>query len=207
MGGTGQGDSRIRLARPGDGEALARIYAPSVTEAATSFETEPPDAAEMERRAASVLAKTPWLVLEEAGAVVAYAYAGPHRDRAAYRWCVEVSAYVAPASRRRGAAGALYASLLALLGLQGFRNAYAGVTLPNPASVALHEAMGFSRVGVYREIGWKLGRWHDVLWLERALAPRSPDPREPLALAAIVGRPEFEAALALGRARWRTPGA
>jgi len=182
-------DVLIRLARAEDGPALAAIYAPAVAGRATSFEAEPPDGGEMARRVERLLARTPWLVLAVDGAVAGYAYASPHRDRAAYQWSVEVSAYVAEAAHRRGVGRALYAALFGVLALQGFRNAYAGITLPNDASVGLHRALGFAPVGVYRGVGYKLGAWHDVAWFERALAPRDAAPSPPVPLADLCADP------------------
>jgi phosphinothricin acetyltransferase len=195
----------IRLAALRDGPAVAAIYRPAVTDSATSFELEPPDGVEMGRRIARVGARTPWLVCEVAGEVVGYAYAGPHRERPAYQWSVEVSAYVRSDARRAGVARALYTSLFAALVVQGFRNAYAGVTLPNAASVGLHAAVGFSPVGVYRGVGYKCGAWHDVAWFERALAPRAADPPAPEPLPAVAGSAAFQQALARGLPVLRLP--
>ena len=189
---------RIRLATAADGAALAAIYAPAVSVYATSFELEPPDAAEMARRVEKLTARSPWLVCERNGAVVGYAYAGQHRDRWAYQWSAEVSAYVSEDARRCGVARALYASLFAALVVQGYRNAYAGITLPNPASVGIHEAVGFTRVGIYRGIGYKFGAWHDVMWLERQLAPRVADPAPPTPLPTATTDPAFMRALDAG---------
>ncbi len=186
---------RIRLATAGDGDALASIYAPAVTDLATSFELEAPDGAEMDRRVERIMARTPWLVYEQSGVVVGYAYAGPHRDRAAYQWSVEVSACVNASAHRAGVARALYTSLFAVLALQGFQNAYAGITLPNAASVGFHEAMGFTRVGVFHGIGFKFGTWHDVLWLERGLCDRGPAPEAPIPLPEVRDRSAFALAL------------
>jgi len=172
----------LRLADPADGERLAAIYAPAVTERATSSELTPPDAAEMARRVAALGARTPWLVAEEGGLVVGYAYASPHRDRPAYQWSVEVSAYVDSGVHRAGQGRALYSALFRILAAQGFVNAYAGITLPNPASVGFHQAMGFEEIGVYRGVGYKFGRWHDVVWMHRPLAPRLADVKPPLGL-------------------------
>lgn len=185
----------IRLATPADGQALADIYRPAVIGCATSFETDAPDAVEMARRAARCMERTPWLVYERSGRVLGYAYGAIHRERAAYQWTAEVSAYVDPAAHRRGIARALYGSLFSALAWQGFRTAVAGITLPNEASVKLHEALGFTSVGVYHSIGHKLGAWHDVAWFERALARRDPDPAPPLALSECRDTPEFAAAL------------
>lgn len=188
----------IRLATVADGADLAEIYRPAVVDCPVSFELEPPDAGEMAQRAMKVLARTPWLVYESEGRVLGYAYGGTHRERAAYQWSVEVSAYVHPDAHRRGIARALYASLFAALVVQGFRNAYAGITLPNEASVKLHTSAGFTSIGVYRGIGYKLGVWHDVGWYERALAPRDSEPELPRPLPQCRHDPEFAAALETG---------
>jgi phosphinothricin acetyltransferase len=188
----------IRLARPADGAALAGIYRPAVADSAVSFEIDPPDGEEMARRVARVLERTPWLVYERDGAVLGYAYASAHRERQAYQWSVDVSAYVHPEARRIGVGRALYTSLLALLVEQGFRNAYAGITLPNEASVGLHAALGFTLVGMYREVGYKRGAWHDVGWFERALAPHDPEPRPPRPLDELRDGAAFRAALRAG---------
>ncbi|MEO7648212.1 MAG: N-acetyltransferase family protein [Gemmatimonadaceae bacterium] len=188
----------IRLVTAGDGNALAEIYRPAVVDCPVSFELEPPDGEEMMRRAMKVLARTPWLVYESDGRVLGYAYGGTHRERAAYQWSVEVSAYVHPDAHRQGIARALYTSLFAALVVQGFRNAYAGITLPNEASVKLHTSVAFTHIGVYRGIGYKLGAWHDVAWFERALGPREASPPPPRPLSECKGEPAFAAALAAG---------
>ncbi len=190
--------TRIRLAEAADAPTLAAIYAPSVEGSCISFELEAPDAAELRRRVEAVAPGWPWLVCEEAGAVLGYAYASRHRDRAAYRWSADASVYVAEAARRRGVARALYTSLFALLRLQGFRAVHAGIALPNPASVQLHEALGFTPVGVYRAVGFKLGRWCDVGWWQLGLAPPEGSPGEPLSTAAAAALPGWDAALARG---------
>ena len=164
----------IRAADPQrDAPACAAIYAPEVEGAPTSFEERAPDAAEVARRIAAAHA---WLVAEQDGEVVAFAYAGPHRSRPAYRWAVEVSVYVAAERQGEGHGRGLYEALFAELRRRGFRVACAGVTLPNPASVALHERLGFESVGVYRGIGWKAGAWHDVAWWQLQLSPGAADP-------------------------------
>jgi L-amino acid N-acyltransferase YncA len=189
----------IRLATVADGAVLAAIYAPSVQERVTSFELEPPDAAEMGRRVLALTARTPWLVCVHRDAIIGYAYASPHRERPAYAWSVDVSAYVHSDVHRAGVARALYTSLFAVLVLQGFRNAYAGITLPNLASVKLHEAVGFTPVGVYRSVGYKLGQWHDVAWFERALAPHDVEPPPPRPLPEVLAdAPRFTTAVRAG---------
>jgi phosphinothricin acetyltransferase len=152
---------------------------------ATSADGEP-DATEMARRLGNLIARTPWLVAEEAGRVVGYAYASPHRDRPAYQWSVEVSACIDDNAHRAGHGRALYTALFDILTAQGFANAYAGITLPNPASVGFHRAMGFEDVGVFREVGFKFGTWHDVIWLQRPLAPRRPEMPAPRPLAEVL---------------------
>ena len=187
----------IRLARPSDAEAVAEIYRPAVVERATSFELEPPDAGEIEARIVSCLERMPWLVAEEDGRVLGYAYSGPHRTRAAYQWSVEVSAYVDETVQRRGVGRALYEALFRVLVLQGFRNAYAGITLPNVASEGFHRSLGFTRVGVFRAVGFKLGKWQDVGWLERPLvAGDDTMPVPPIPLATLAGSPLLLGAIA-----------
>jgi len=139
----------------------------------------------MARRIAKLAGRTPWLVCESDNVVVGYAYAGLHRERAAYQWSAEVSAYVDASTRRSGVARALYTSLFALVVAQGYRNAYAGITLPNEASERFHRALGFVPVGTYHGIGYKFGRWHDVMWLERPLAPKEIDPAPPRPLSEL----------------------
>jgi L-amino acid N-acyltransferase YncA len=188
----------IRLATGDDAEQIQAIYAPYVRDTAISFEVEPPSVDEMRQRVSDVLPRMPWLVCERAGAVLGYAYAGKYRVRAAYQWSVDVSVYIDAHVHRSGIGRGLYTALLALLELQGFYNAYAGITLPNPASVGLHESLGFTPVGVYRHVGYKLGAWHDVGWWQRALRTHAADPKPPAELNAARASPAWEAALAAG---------
>lgn len=159
----------IRLASPADAAAVTAIYAPYVRDTAISFETVPPDPAEMADRIGRTLDAHPWLVAESAGVVHGYAYGTTHLTRAAYRWSVDVSAYVSPDAQRTGVGRRLYQALLALLGAQGYAQAFAGITLPNDPSLGLHRTLGFVPVGTYRRVGWKFGVWHDVAWLQRPL--------------------------------------
>ena len=191
----------IRLAERRDAAAIAAIYAPSITGGVASFELIPPDAEEMARRMTGILPAHPWLVCEHAGRVTGYVYASQHLARAAYQWSANVSAYIDADFHRRGLGRALYASLFALLRLQGFYNVYGGITLPNPGSVGLHETMGFRLVGVYRGIGYKMGRWHDVGWWHLELQPKpATPPAAPLNLAAAMQLPGWQAALEAGLA-------
>jgi L-amino acid N-acyltransferase YncA len=192
--------SLIRVAREQDAEAIARIYAPAVSGSSTSFELTPPDATEMRRRMVTVLHQYPWLVCESSERVLGYVYATAHRERAAYRWSVDVAAYVSADAHRRGIARSLYTALFEILVLQGYRNACAGVTLPNPASVGLHEAMGFEQVGIYHGVGYKFGKWHDVAWFERPLSEHVVEPREPVSFPTLATTREARAALARAEA-------
>jgi phosphinothricin acetyltransferase len=180
--------ARIRVATVSDAAAVVAIYAPLVKNTAISFETEPPAAAEMAERVAATLPTHPWLVAERDGMVAGYAYAGKHRERSAYRWLVDVTAYVDERSRRVGVGWALYGELLATLRRQGFHAAFAGIALPNAASIALHEALGFRKLGVYQDAGFKNGQWHDVGWWQLRLSAGGGIPQEPIAFAALPGR-------------------
>ena len=171
------GGVTIRSADPArDAAACAAIYAPHVEGSAVSFEERPPAAGELAARIERVLATHAWLVAERDGRVVGYAYATAFNERPAYRWSASVSVYVATEFRGQGVGRDLYADLLDRLRAAGFRMACAGITLPNPASVALHESLGFEQVGLNRAIGWKHGAWRDVGWWQLELAPPGPNP-------------------------------
>jgi L-amino acid N-acyltransferase YncA len=180
----------VRLADPDrDAADVAAIYQPSVEGGLASFEEVPPTPVEMRQRIRGTLRRTPWLVAEDDdGAVVGYAYAGNHHERPGYRWAVNISVYVAEAARGQGLGRRLYDELLDILRRQGFVNAYAGITLPNPASVALHEAIGMRRIGVYERVGFKLGAWHDVAWYGLRLTDPAGVPPEPIPLSELPPR-------------------
>lgn len=180
----------IRLATLDDAEQVQAIYAPYCY-TLISFELEPPAVEEMRGRMAKVLGQYLWLLCEDGGEVLGYVYAAQHRERPAYRWSVDTTVYIREGRQRRGVGRALYTSLLAMLPLQGYVNAYAGVTLPNPASVGLHEAMGFQPVGVYRQVGFKCGAWHDVAWYQRPLQPRPEEPPSPSRLEDLQYTPAW----------------
>ncbi|QRP44826.1 GNAT family N-acetyltransferase [Amycolatopsis sp. FDAARGOS 1241] len=165
----------IREADERDAEACAEIYAPYVRDTTITFELEPPTPAEMAERIKRAAKTHAWLVLEDNGRVAGYAYAGPYKERAAYRWSCEVSVYLELGRRRTGAGRKLYEALFARLAERGFRTAVAGMTLPNEPSVGLHRALRFEPVGTYRRIGWKHGAWRDVAWAQRPLVPESDD--------------------------------
>jgi phosphinothricin acetyltransferase len=172
-------DLLIRLGEPErDAAGVADIYRTSVESGVASFEEVAPEAAEMAERMTATLAMTPWLVAELDAGVVGYAYAGPHHARPGYRWSVNVSVYVATRHAGQGVGRRLYRELFAILARQGFVNVYAGIALPNEASVALHRSMGMALVGVYRRVGFKFGAWHDVAWyglrLNEPVGPPAP---------------------------------
>lgn len=160
----------IRVANPLDAEAVAAIYAPIVAHTWISFEVEPPTAAEMRDRIVNTLQRLPWLVSEDAaGRVNGYVYASKHKERPAYQWSVDVTAYVREDARCQGVGKHLYERLFDELARLGYFQAFAGIALPNAASVALHESVGFKPLGTYRNVGHKLGAWRDVGWWQRAL--------------------------------------
>jgi len=168
-----------RSASVHDAAACAAIYEFYVTDTAVTFETEPPGPSEMATRIAASLDTHAWVVLQDEGQIRGYAYGGPFRSRAAYRWSCEVSVYVESGHRRTGVGRQLYTALFQRLCQRGYRTAVAGMTLPNEASTALHRAMGFEAVGTYRHIGYKFGAWHDVFWSQRLLATVDEPPAEP----------------------------
>ena len=166
---------RVRDATAADAAACAAVYGPYVRETAVSFEAVPPTPEEMAGRIASAQEQHAWLVAESGGRVVGYAYAGRFKERAAYDWSCEVSAYVDREARGGGVGRALYTALLTRLADLGYRTAAAGATLPNAGSEAFHLAMGFEPVGTWRRIGWKHGEWRDVAWFQRVLGDGDPD--------------------------------
>ena len=188
----------IRLATVHDAEQIQAIYAPNVLQSAISFELVSPTVDDMQERIRKTLEHFPWVVCEHQGQIQGYAYASAHRSRAAYQWSVDVSVYVHAQARRSGVGRAVYSSLFKLLELQGVYNAYAGITLPNPASVGLHESLGFQPVGIYRAVGYKLGAWHDVGWWQLALRQHSAPAAPPAVLDQVRTSERWEVALATG---------
>ena len=195
--------AHIRAATSGDGAAVAAIYGPYCDSTVISFEDMAPTADEMARRIGSIGATRPWIVLEDNGNVIGYAYASPHNERPAYRWSVSTAIYIGREHHRCGAGRALYTTLFALLRALGYRQATAGITLPNPASVGLHTAFGFAPVGVYRHIGYKLDGWHDVGWYQAEIQPVSPDPSDPRAIVELVDTEAWHDAVRLGLALYQ----
>jgi len=176
----------IRMARAADAAAIRAIYAPHCERTFVSFETETPSAAAMAKRIASVQLRFPWLVLEEAGAVQGYSYAGAHHPRAAYAWSVDGAIYVREGAQGRGIGRRLYQALFGLLRQQGIHTVCAQIAVPNAPSVALHLACGFTHVGTYTGVGWKFGGWRDVAHYQLALQARAGEPRPVTPIGALV---------------------
>jgi L-amino acid N-acyltransferase YncA len=178
----GMRDPEPVLTRPAtiaDAAAISDIYAPIVRDTVISFEAESPGAEEIGRRMTAGPLRLPWLVAETPEGVTGYAYAAPFRSRAAYQWSVETSVYLSDAARGRGIGRCLYEHLLSELCELGYVNAYAGIALPNEASVRLHEVVGFTPIGAFPAAGHKHGRWVDVGWWVRALRPPPGIPSPP----------------------------
>ena len=171
---------KIRLATAADAAGMLEIYAPFVTDTSVTFETEVPDLLSFENRIRQYMAHCPWLVAEDNGKITGYAYAYRHRERTAYPWSVECSVYIHPDYLRMGLASRLYNALFPILRLQGFKNVYAVINLPNDRSVALHERLGFRYFATYEQVGYKLGKWKNVGWWRLILGEFGDDPAAPV---------------------------
>jgi L-amino acid N-acyltransferase YncA len=176
----------IRFAEPDDAAGMVAVYGPYCDDTVISFETASPTIEQMRYRIERVTSQYPWLVCDIDSEVAGYVYACPHRERPAYRWAVDVAVYIAPQHQRRGIGQALYSVLFQILRTQGYFKAYAGVTLPNPGSVGLHEAVGFKPLAVYPGVGYKFGKWLDVGWWQLDLRPQTEKPQEPVPFRSAV---------------------
>lgn len=190
--------SIIRFTEPRDVAAIQAIYAPYCESTTISFEAAAPTMEQMADRIAKIFPQYPWLVCEVDCEIAGYVYASQHRERAAYRWTADATVYIAQRFHRRGIGRALYTSLLAMLREQGYFKAYAGITLPNSASVGIHEAAGFTPVAVYVGEGYKFGKWRDVGWWQLDLQPQISDPPEPKPITAIRDSPAIATAISAG---------
>ena len=188
----------IRLAKQTDAAAIRDIYAPIVRDTHISFEQVVPAPAEIAARVENTLTQYPWLVCELDGSLAGYAYASAFRSRAAYQWTTETTVYVHSDCLRRGIARALYTSLLALLRAQGYVTAVGVIALPNPASIRAHEAVGFYKIGVFRNVGHKAGEWRDTGWWQLDLRPAPSAPESPIPLPALAQERQFMSLLAAG---------
>lgn len=175
----------FRMATEADAFAISGIYAPYVETTAVTFETEVPGVAEFARRIHGTLRRYPYLVCEDNGMVIGYAYAFEQMERTAYRWNAGLSVYLDHTRTGKGAGTALYSALIAILKLQNIQNVYGGITRPNPASEALHKKLGFTKLGVYHKTGFKLEEWHDVVWYEKHIGDLGIPPLPPLALTGV----------------------
>jgi phosphinothricin acetyltransferase len=177
--------AQIRFVQPTDAGGILAIYAPYCESTTVSFEVGAPSIEDMRQRIARISADYPWLVAEVDGQIAGYVYASRHRERAAYRWAVDVAVYIAANKHRSGVGRALYQTLFSLLREQGYFKAFAGITLPNPASVGLHESLGFMPAAVFRGVGYKKGRWLDVGWWQLELQPERDNPPDPQSINQI----------------------
>lgn len=186
----------MRIAETDDAAAIADIYAPYVRETAITFEIEPPSARDFARRIDTCLSTHPWLVALNGERITGYAYAGRFSSRAAYDWSAEITVYLDRYFHRQGIGRRLYGALIGLLREQGYHSLYAGVTLPSEASTGLHRAIGMAEVGVYREAGFKAGRWHDVGWFGMTISESASPSAVPFILPELrAQRPELIARL------------
>lgn len=170
----------IKVATKDDAAGMLDIYTPFILNSGVTQETEVPTVEDFQERILSNLAERPWLVCEINNEIAGYAYGGRHRDRKGYQWCTEPSVYILEKYFGLGVANALYAALFAILRLQGYVNAYAVITLPNERSVAFHKKFGFEYLTTYKKIGYKLGQWHDVGWMQYEINPHNKDPKDPV---------------------------
>src|SRR4030095_2396860 len=170
----------IRLAKKDDAAGMLEIYAPFILNSGITQETEVPSVGDFQKRVTSNLEERPWLVCEINNEIAGYAYAGRHRDRKGYQWCTEASVYISEKYYGFGIANALYTALFDILKLQGYINAYAVITLPNERSIAFHKKFGFDYLTTYKKIGYKLGQWHDVGWMQYDINAHKDDPADPV---------------------------
>lgn len=169
----------IRVANKNDAAGMLEIYSPFILNSGVTQETEVPTVEDFQERILSNIEERPWLVCEINNEIAGYAYAGKHRDRKGYQWCTEPSVYISEKYYGLGVANALYAALFDILKSLGYVNAYAVITLPNERSVAFHKKFGFEYLTTYKKIGYKLGQWHDVGWMQYEINPHMKDPRDP----------------------------
>ncbi len=176
----------VRLAKKEDLPRILSIYAPYITDTTVSFEYTVPTPEEFEKRFCAITAQFPWLVWEEDGEVLGYAYGSAPFDRAAYGWCVESSIYLAPEAKGRGIGRQLQTVLEEILKLQGYRILYALITSENTASLAFHKAVGFSPCAEFKSCGFKFGRQHSVIWLQKTLNTQKVYGNFPVSAGAVV---------------------
>lgn len=175
----------LRIATRDDAAAMLEIYAPFILNSGITQETDVPSIEDFQKRILLNFEERPWLVCEIDNQVAGYAYAGKHRDRKGYQWCTEPSVYVHEKFFGFGVANALYTALFDILKLQGYVNAYAVITLPNDRSISFHKKFGFDYLTTYPKIGYKLGQWHDVGWMQYEINPHKDETADPIKFSAI----------------------
>lgn len=176
----------LRLAdTKNDVAQILSIYAPYILNTTVTFEYEVPSIMAFERRIEQISNQFPWLVCEQSGQIIGYAYASKQYERAAYAWNAELSVYVAPKAQGMGIGTALYQALMGLLKMQGYCNVSVRIQIPNEKSVALHRAFGFEEAGIMRSIGNKFGRWLDMLSMTKQIGEYVPSPQPPIAVTAL----------------------
>jgi L-amino acid N-acyltransferase YncA len=175
----------IRPAQPNDADGILAIYAPYITNTSFAFEAEVPSAEAFAERIKTYLHNWPWLVCGINGKIAGYAFGSRYRERIGYQWCVECSVYIHDDFQKKGIAKALYTALFGILKMQGYRNVYAVINLPNDKSVQLHESCGFKWFVTYENVGYKLGKWKDVGWWQLTINEYSHEPAPPLKFSEI----------------------
>jgi len=188
----------ISLVKDSDALPILNIYRPIVESTAISLEYNAPSLQSLKKRMVDALDLWPWLVFRDGEKLAGYTYAGAFRQRPGYKWSTELSVYVALGHQKKGIATALYTSLIAILSIQGYRNAYAGITLPNPTSVSFHQSVGFKHIGTYQKVGYKLGKWHDVGWWALTIQNHLVDPELPLPISKLKDTQIFNEAISAG---------
>lgn len=182
----------IRLITENDASEALEIYKPYVLHTIITFEYETPSITEFLQRIKANITDYPWLVCLYGNKIIGYAYAGFHRYRTAYQWSCESSVYLLPAFHHKGIGSILYETLFSLLRIQGYINVYAGISLPNEKSVGFHQSFGFKKVGVYKKIGFKFDKWHDVEWFQFHLHDHIDNPPTPRSIPDISNSALFK---------------
>lgn len=181
----------IRLINTSDAAAALAVYAPYVLNTAISFEYDVPSLDDFKKKIEKISSQYPWLVCEYNGQIVGYAYGSTHRDRTGYQWSPESTVYLDEQYHRRGIARVLYETLFKLLKMQGYYSIYAGILSSNVKSVEFHRALGFEEIGLFKNIGYKLGEWHSNLWMQYFLQEHIAEPSMPIPFTAMTGTIEL----------------
>ncbi len=177
---------KIRLINTSDAAAALKVYAPYVLNTAISFEYDVPSVDEFKKKIEKICAQYPWLVCEHNGRIIGYAYGSTHRDRTGYQWSPESTVYLDEQYHRKGIARVLYEALFKLLKMQGYYSVYAGILSSNIKSVEFHRALGFEDIGLFKNIGYKLGEWHSNMWMQHFLQGHNKEPKTPVPFRALT---------------------